>query len=540
MEYQKYLKYKTKYLQLKTQSLQLGGATFRHDRGTDKIQTSALRKYPIQESTEHMRKKNNEKIILNKNDEVTVRDDRVTDSGETFGLVEKDGEIGWVNMKYLHPIHVSASAPASDSRVNRVWNYAKSFFPSMSGPAAVPSAQAAVTSAHTAVPSAQAASFVSSTTMPPYASLQPRGHAVVLSAMPPSRWHLAEEELEIGKEDINEQESAYIQAMYLKGMTGEFKIPDSEYCYRLHIPYLSGVRLNRSNFEERFSFGPSPIRDAAYSPLSVLPAGWFQTVDRASGRRYYYNRDTGQTTWDLPVVSSSVHGALPRYLQPAQSAQPAQPAQPVLLSGWLQKVDSETGRTYYYNPDTDKTTWNLPVHGASFEFLEDIAKAVYVPPLEPGGMPVVQMRIPGKKTQLAVPGAVPPPGAVSRAVSRAVPPGGRAYSYGPSSASILESPRGRSGQSHSSASLKQAISIIQKYVNKFSKYDYNLDDEEFAELASACTEITKKEDQGLKEDFVRDVAALFDYADPIHKRRRFDKDKFDYRVSLLKKMDTFR
>ena len=31
-----------------------------------------------------------------------------------------------------------------------------------------------------------------------------------------------------------------------------------------------------------------------------LPAGWDSHVDPASGHRYYFNRTTGETTWDTP------------------------------------------------------------------------------------------------------------------------------------------------------------------------------------------------------------------------------------------------
>lgn len=37
-----------------------------------------------------------------------------------------------------------------------------------------------------------------------------------------------------------------------------------------------------------------------------LPVGWGSRIDEASGRRYYYNITTGQSTWDKPVNHSVV------------------------------------------------------------------------------------------------------------------------------------------------------------------------------------------------------------------------------------------
>ena len=94
MEYQKYLKYKTKYLQLKAKLTQLGGgAKCYHDRNkVGDINTTQLRNKPNEDSGWV-----NPPIILQKNEYVEV-----IKTENDFGLVRtKSDGIGWVRMAYL-------------------------------------------------------------------------------------------------------------------------------------------------------------------------------------------------------------------------------------------------------------------------------------------------------------------------------------------------------------------------------------------------------------------------------------------------------
>lgn len=92
-------------------------------------------------------------------------------------------------------------------------------------------------------------------------------------------------------------------------------------------------------------YGGSPA--PAYGGGGGLPAGWEQITDPASGRPYYCNRSTGQSSWEPP--------------QPAQAPPPqAPPPQPQLPPGWEQITDPASGRPYYCNRSTGQSSWEWP------------------------------------------------------------------------------------------------------------------------------------------------------------------------------------
>eukprot|EP00930_Biecheleria_cincta_P058684 TRINITY_DN44488_c0_g1_i1.p1 TRINITY_DN44488_c0_g1~~TRINITY_DN44488_c0_g1_i1.p1 ORF type:complete len:321 (-),score=41.12 TRINITY_DN44488_c0_g1_i1:122-1084(-) len=64
-----------------------------------------------------------------------------------------------------------------------------------------------------------------------------------------------------------------------------------------------------------------------------LPFGWECITDPASGRLYYCNRQTGQSSWTPP---------------------------PSLPRGWEAVLDRRTGATYYCNRSTGESSWTVP------------------------------------------------------------------------------------------------------------------------------------------------------------------------------------
>ena len=135
----------------------------------------------------------------------------------------------------------------------------------------------------------------------------------------------------------------------------------------------------------------------AIKPL--LPAGWTALREFGEGGGiYYYNRNTGVSTWTLPqgeptaapTESESMqspqqqqqHQHQYQYQQPEQPITPQQqspspattPSPPSPLpTGWSAMVDEATNATYYYSSLTGTSQWERP----------DCAAALPPPPPTP-------------------------------------------------------------------------------------------------------------------------------------------------------------
>ncbi|CAE7741907.1 NEDD4L [Symbiodinium microadriaticum] len=157
--------------------------------------------------------------------------------------------------------------------------------------------------------------------------------------------------------------------------------------------------------------GTAGVQLSAPTAVPALPPGWEQAVDPASGKVYYANRSTGETSWIPPAAAptqlppmlvaqtapaaalatapaqtqtapaaaaaeatapASEPATAPAEAAPAEAqadgttapaeasqAQPAE-AQPALPAGWEQGVDATSGKTYYYNRATNQSSWTIP------------------------------------------------------------------------------------------------------------------------------------------------------------------------------------
>ncbi|KAE9000398.1 hypothetical protein PR003_g18744 [Phytophthora rubi] len=74
-----------------------------------------------------------------------------------------------------------------------------------------------------------------------------------------------------------------------------------------------------------------------------MSSEWEEAYDEVSGRAYYFNRLTGETSWTLPGKATSEAGAASTD------------------SAWQQSFDEASQTTYYYNVHTGETSWTLPV-----------------------------------------------------------------------------------------------------------------------------------------------------------------------------------
>ena len=72
---------------------------------------------------------------------------------------------------------------------------------------------------------------------------------------------------------------------------------------------------------------------AAPGKVAPLPQPWEEKVSRSSGETYYYNPQTNESTFERP-------GGLP---QP-----------------WEERTSQSTGDRYYYNPQSNESTYERP------------------------------------------------------------------------------------------------------------------------------------------------------------------------------------
>ena len=101
--------------------------------------------------------------------------------------------------------------------------------------------------------------------------------------------------------------------------------------------------------------GGAPGAPGAPQGSGDLPPHWEAKVDPGSGKTYYVNHQTKATTWEKPAMPPPSAGA-----GAAPAPEFAPPPLPDLPPGWEAKTDYNTGRTYYVQPATGKTQWELP------------------------------------------------------------------------------------------------------------------------------------------------------------------------------------
>jgi len=102
--------------------------------------------------------------------------------------------------------------------------------------------------------------------------------------------------------------------------------------------YYEDAQSGRTTWTARDSSGIEK-KETPPAASNELPPGWQTVQDPASGRTYYYNASTQKTSWSKPTGAEE-NNSLP--------------------AGWQKVDDPNTGRSYYYNASTQKTSWTLP------------------------------------------------------------------------------------------------------------------------------------------------------------------------------------
>jgi len=75
---------------------------------------------------------------------------------------------------------------------------------------------------------------------------------------------------------------------------------------------------------------------------SGLPEGWSKMVDPNSGQPYYYNSNTGESSWEKPAAPATAMEAMPA------------------AGAWQQVMDPGSGQYYWYNSQTGQSQWTPP------------------------------------------------------------------------------------------------------------------------------------------------------------------------------------
>lgn len=87
-----------------------------------------------------------------------------------------------------------------------------------------------------------------------------------------------------------------------------------------------------------------------------LPMGWEFAKDSITGKNYYFNRTTGERTWEAPPsTQSNVNNSKGTVATTLSSNDTIGPC-----SSWNVTKDPTTGKEYYYNVETGETSWEKP------------------------------------------------------------------------------------------------------------------------------------------------------------------------------------
>mmetsp|Transcript_29112 Transcript_29112/g.58134 ORF Transcript_29112/g.58134 Transcript_29112/m.58134 type:complete len:422 (+) Transcript_29112:285-1550(+) len=87
---------------------------------------------------------------------------------------------------------------------------------------------------------------------------------------------------------------------------------------------------------------------------------WSEAIDPKSGRTYYVNFATKETSWTRPQGGATHQPQPTTTYQPRTTPSPSSSSSSSLPAGWEERFDDSTGKAFYINHNTRTTTWTRP------------------------------------------------------------------------------------------------------------------------------------------------------------------------------------
>eukprot|EP00531_Pseudo-nitzschia_arenysensis_P017383 CAMPEP_0116125268 /NCGR_PEP_ID=MMETSP0329-20121206/5721_1 /TAXON_ID=697910 /ORGANISM="Pseudo-nitzschia arenysensis, Strain B593" /LENGTH=1109 /DNA_ID=CAMNT_0003619299 /DNA_START=125 /DNA_END=3451 /DNA_ORIENTATION=+ len=88
---------------------------------------------------------------------------------------------------------------------------------------------------------------------------------------------------------------------------------------------------------------------------AVAEGEWQEVQDPTSGKTYYFNKTTQETSWEKPTPTASEPAAATTTTTNDAAAAPSEEQ-----SDWAETLDPSSGKNYYYNSKTGETSWEKP------------------------------------------------------------------------------------------------------------------------------------------------------------------------------------
>lgn len=153
----------------------------------------------------------------------------------------------------------------------------------------------------------------------------------------------------------------YLEFLFCRSTCGCTWISTLDFSQVENESLRSAVYVNVAQLRQSISESP-PSAPSSCSPSYLDPEGWEVHVDQESGQEYYYHPTTGRTTWDNPFLDYPLPAEEPRSPSPPPSPalSPSTASPPGWTSDWEQLVDETSGRPYFYNAMSGETSWEPP------------------------------------------------------------------------------------------------------------------------------------------------------------------------------------